>query len=661
LPGQGGLSVQPKLTVNQPGDRYEQEADRVAEAVMRVPGPLSQRRVEPEENEGIRANPLIGRASVQRRVEGDEEMPRSSAAAPSRRGGGEPLAPPVRSFMETRFGHDFGRVRVHTDARADEAARALDARAYTQGRDVVFASGRYDPHSYAGRKLLAHELVHVIQQGASSATRIQRQTSYGTPGPNPRAIREPEDRKTILIPPAGETPEIQRQEAYTSTVLESEPPGARQTADGGLGSPVPMQATPPATAPTLSLTPRLTRGGTLTAAVNFTPGGGETLNVAAWRYVTPAHGTVTRPTSDSGFQRQWSGVMALSGTLEMDYAATPAGGTVGAATTLRQDVTVDDRTGAPWAASSASESEESLGDQPSPPRQFPQLGRHNGNITNPVPTATPIASGPNSRFTFVGALTAGSYISKPRIHPDLSDTSSRFHKFHLDPSRLYLVVGRTRTLVPVAQYSNLSVSGGALTFDVPDWEAFYKTHNFYSVTANDGAGGPEVPLRNAWWGLDSNAANANLVSRNDAAIRGALGIPSTRGFSMGWQSRGSWEGFQLMQAPGILTGTRSHEYQHAQHSHRANFLAMVRALDPQRKIESTVSTPTQTVDFNSKIGTWVAEILKPNHELVDEPGSRAQEKFVSLPGVTMAGVNTDPATGNFLGSVWDITGDKQMT
>jgi hypothetical protein len=116
-----------------------------------------------------------------------------------------------------------------------------------------------------------------------------------------------------------------------------------------------------------------------------------------------------------------------------------------------------------------------------------------------------------------------------------------------------------------------------------------------------------------------------------------------------------------MQAPGILTGTRSHEYQHAQHSHRANFLAMVRALDPQRKIESTVSTPTQTVDFNSKIGTWVAEILKPNHELVDEPGSRAQEKFVSLPGVTMAGVNTDPATGNFLGSVWDITGDKQMT
>lgn len=116
-----------------------------------------------------------------------------------------------------------------------------------------------------------------------------------------------------------------------------------------------------------------------------------------------------------------------------------------------------------------------------------------------------------------------------------------------------------------------------------------------------------------------------------------------------------------MQAPAILTGTRSHEYQHARHSHRANFLAMVRALDPQRKIESTVSTPTLTVNLDNKIGTWVSEILKPDHELVDETQSRVQEKFVALSGVTMAGINSDPVTGAFLGTVWNISADQQMT
>jgi len=728
LAGQAGgaPTLQAKLEINQPGDVYEQEADRAAEAVMRDPAPLVQRQIGQGEKEYIRANPLIGRIfPAIRRVQGEEERPQkpvgarflrsieekkeedmpqtksmagqSSASAlpqrepsdandgsiPSERAdraesdfqmqldagqdGGQPLAPPVRLFMETRFGVDFDQVRVHTDAQAASSALSLNALAYTKGRNVVFAPGKYDPHSYAGRKLLAHELVHVIQQqGASPANQIQRQTSYGTLGPHPRAIREPEDPRTVFIPPAGETPEIQRQEAPTTTGLDLEPPGAQQTTDGGAGPPGPMQTAPPAApaaTPTLNLTAgtRLTRGDTLTAAVNFTPSAGETLNVTAWRYVTPAHGTVTRPTSDSGFQRQWSGVMAHSGTLEIAYTVTPAGGTVGAAATLRQDVAVGDRTGAPWASSPTLEGEDTLGGQPSPPQQFRQLGRHNGNITRPIPTTTTVASGPNAQFTFVSALTTGNYMSEPRIHPDLIDTGSRFYKFHLDPSRLYLLVGTTRTLIPLAEYSNLSVSGGTLTFDVPDWEAFYKKHNYYSVTANDGVGGPDVPLRNSWWGLDSNASNANLASRDDPAIRRALRIPSSQGFAMNGSARGSWEGFQLMQAPAILTGTRSHEYQHARHSHRANFLAMVRALDPQRKIESTVSTPTLTVNLDNKIGTWVSEILKPDHELVDETQSRVQEKFVALSGVTMAGINSDPVTGAFLGTVWNISADQQMT
>src|SRR5208283_2498571 len=76
-----------------------------------------------------------------------------------------PLESIVRTDMETRFRHDFSQVRVHTDAMAATSAHAVDALAYTVGNDIVFGKGRYDPHSPQGRRLLAHELTHVMQQG----------------------------------------------------------------------------------------------------------------------------------------------------------------------------------------------------------------------------------------------------------------------------------------------------------------------------------------------------------------------------------------------------------------------------------------------------------------------------------------------------------------
>jgi hypothetical protein len=82
---------------------------------------------------------------------------------------GQPLDDKSRSFMEPRLGHDFSRVRVHTDRRSSESARAVNALAYTVGRDLVFDSGQYAPHTPAGRRLLAHELTHVVQQRGSSA------------------------------------------------------------------------------------------------------------------------------------------------------------------------------------------------------------------------------------------------------------------------------------------------------------------------------------------------------------------------------------------------------------------------------------------------------------------------------------------------------------
>jgi hypothetical protein len=86
---------------------------------------------------------------------------------------GTPLDPSARRDMESRFGHDFGGVRIHTDARAAESARSVNALAYTVGSHVVFAGGQYAPSTHAGRHLLAHELTHTIQQRSGFA--LQRQ------------------------------------------------------------------------------------------------------------------------------------------------------------------------------------------------------------------------------------------------------------------------------------------------------------------------------------------------------------------------------------------------------------------------------------------------------------------------------------------------------
>jgi hypothetical protein len=82
---------------------------------------------------------------------------------------GEPLDHASRAFLEPRFGHDFSQVRVHTDARAAESARAVNALAYTVGRDIVFAGRSSGPQTLTGQRLLAHELTHVVQQGAGTA------------------------------------------------------------------------------------------------------------------------------------------------------------------------------------------------------------------------------------------------------------------------------------------------------------------------------------------------------------------------------------------------------------------------------------------------------------------------------------------------------------
>jgi hypothetical protein len=188
-------AIQARLAINTPGDRYEQEADRVAEQVMRMS--------EPEPVAGSKAAPAIQRLCPQcddelhrqtvpeEEEEEEEEIvqakesagqtpevtPGVEAQVQAIRGGGDPLPASARAFFEPRFGHDFSQVRVHADGRAAAAARAVNALAYTIGHDVVFGAGQYAPDAAVGRQLLAHELTHVVQQTPSSireASMIQR-------------------------------------------------------------------------------------------------------------------------------------------------------------------------------------------------------------------------------------------------------------------------------------------------------------------------------------------------------------------------------------------------------------------------------------------------------------------------------------------------------
>jgi Domain of unknown function (DUF4157) len=132
---------QAKLAIAEPGDEYEQEADHVSAHVMRMPAPSVALR-DPVRNA---VPPATGEVSH----------------AP-----GQPLDTATRAFMESRFGRDFSRVRVHTGGDAAASARAVGARAYTYGSDVFFGAGQYSPGTYEGRGLLAHELAHVVQQRA---------------------------------------------------------------------------------------------------------------------------------------------------------------------------------------------------------------------------------------------------------------------------------------------------------------------------------------------------------------------------------------------------------------------------------------------------------------------------------------------------------------
>ncbi len=257
-------TIQAKLKIGKPNDKYEQEADRLSDKVMSMPEPkgslvtghwslgkrgkesslvnshsssvqrqigpeeeekepiqakpqadqittLVKRQVEPEEEEEVQAKlqrqareeeeepvqtklvqqqgieeeeePVQGKL-IQRQInlEEEEEEPVQAkrainhtpavtsnieASVNSLKGGGQPLSESTRSYFEPRFGADFSQVRVHTDSKAAETAKSINAKAFTKGKDVVFGTGQYSPGTSSGKRLLAHELTHTIQQNSS--------------------------------------------------------------------------------------------------------------------------------------------------------------------------------------------------------------------------------------------------------------------------------------------------------------------------------------------------------------------------------------------------------------------------------------------------------------------------------------------------------------
>ena len=171
--------IQPKLTVSQPGDADEVKADRVADKIAGACSALTIHRkcgcatsgspcAKCNEEEG-RIRRKASNSAKKNEVASAEDLTGSL-------GPGQAMDPAVCEFMETHFGHDLGKVKVHTDSRADTAARSIDARAFTLGGNIVFRKGEYAPESHAGRHLLAHELAHVVQQ-SRGFPKVQRRGS----------------------------------------------------------------------------------------------------------------------------------------------------------------------------------------------------------------------------------------------------------------------------------------------------------------------------------------------------------------------------------------------------------------------------------------------------------------------------------------------------
>ncbi|WPR75103.1 DUF4157 domain-containing protein [Algoriphagus sp. NG3] len=220
--GRASLSIQPSLKIGRPGDKYEQEAESVANhvtmapahsepALAMSPGSSDTFQMQPEEEEeSLQMMPISASGSflqlsameeeeetvqlfpensnVLQRFEEEEESiqllpdggmaasPSISAQISSSKGGGQNLPAPVQSEMGSKIGADFSGVRIHSDANAAQMSSAIGAQAFTHGKDIYFNEGKYQPETSEGKHLIAHELTHTVQQGGAPVKRMPIQS-----------------------------------------------------------------------------------------------------------------------------------------------------------------------------------------------------------------------------------------------------------------------------------------------------------------------------------------------------------------------------------------------------------------------------------------------------------------------------------------------------
>lgn len=235
--------IQAKLTIGEPGDKYEQEADETARQVVqqihqpqreklqreslptvnddklqKKPERTMQSESLPESSEELQMKPqwsikreslpesddlLRGRPMEQRAYDGGmAATPDLETSIQQARGRGQPLAMSIREPMEQAFGADLSGVKVHTDTQADQLNQSIQAKAFTTGQDVFFRQGEYNLRSLRGQELLAHELTHVVQQGEIGNT-VQR-------------MEGPRGKRKRTGPDAGNVAQIERENVGTT-------------------------------------------------------------------------------------------------------------------------------------------------------------------------------------------------------------------------------------------------------------------------------------------------------------------------------------------------------------------------------------------------------------------------------------------------------------
>ncbi len=218
-----------KLEVGESDDPLEREADRIADQVMRSPDPGSH--FTPTQP---RISAKCGSCEEEEQEEADQKLlttPSTQGTAPSEapvivdevlRSSGRPLESGVREFMEARLGRELGDVRIHTDGLASQSTEAVSARAYTVGRNVAFRRGEYAPHTTGGRRLLAHELAHVLQQ--------QGQAGAGNAGASQPLSRSLLQRQDESPPPQKTAAELDQE--YHDAVQRGDWPAAAEALNG---------------------------------------------------------------------------------------------------------------------------------------------------------------------------------------------------------------------------------------------------------------------------------------------------------------------------------------------------------------------------------------------------------------------------------------------